>query len=54
MTKNPKKPPLTDTARHKRFKAMAAEVEADDEPGAFDRAFTTVVAPPKPTPERPK
>jgi hypothetical protein len=37
-----KKPPLTDAERHKRFKDMAREVEADDKPEAFDRAFGRV------------
>lgn len=45
---NPKKPPLTDAERHKRFKDMAREVAADEAPDAFDRAFANVVAPPKP------
>ena len=38
----PKKPPLTDPERHKRFKDMAKEVDADEDPGAFDRAFASI------------
>jgi len=44
----PKKPPLTDAERHQRFVDMAREVEVDESPGAFDRAFAKVVPPPKP------
>jgi hypothetical protein len=44
----PKKTPLTDAERHERFKAMAREVEADKGPASFDRAFASVVTPPKP------
>lgn len=43
-----KRPPLTDAERHKRFKDMAKETDADEDPEAFDRAFANVVAPPKP------
>ncbi len=39
---NPK-PKLTDAERHKRFVDMAHEVEADENPEAFDRAFEKVV-----------
>jgi hypothetical protein len=42
MTKPAKRPPLTDPERHKRFKEMAKEVDADDDPGAFDRAFSSI------------
>jgi hypothetical protein len=35
-------PKLTDAERHKRFVGMANEVEADESPEAFDRAFRTV------------
>jgi hypothetical protein len=35
-------PKLTDAERHKRFVAMAREVEASDSPKAFDRAFKSV------------
>jgi hypothetical protein len=37
------KPKLTDAERHKRFVDMAREVEADENPEAFDRAFDKVV-----------
>jgi hypothetical protein len=37
------KPKLTDAERHKRFVAMAHEVEADERPEAFDRAFKKVI-----------
>jgi len=43
-----KRPPLTEAERHKRFKEMAREVDADEDPEAFDRAFASVVTPPKP------
>jgi hypothetical protein len=43
-----KKPPLTDAERHQRFKDMAREVEADDKPETFDRAFEKVAKPGKP------
>ena len=33
---------LTDAERHKRFVAMAREVEADESPKSFDRAFAKV------------
>jgi hypothetical protein len=42
MTRKPvtkPKPKLTDAERHKRFVEMAHEVEADEAPEAFDRAF---------------
>jgi len=38
----PKKAKMTDAERHKRFLAMAHEVEADERPEAFDRAFKKV------------
>lgn len=44
----PKKAPLTDSERHERFKRMAKEIDADETPAAFDRAFASVVTPPKP------
>ena len=49
MTKpKPKaKPKLTDADRHARFVEMAREVEVDESPGAFDRAFDKVIRPPK-------
>jgi hypothetical protein len=40
--KSKAKPKLTDAERHKRFVAMAREVEASDDPKAFDRAFKKV------------
>ena len=42
----PKKPPMTDAERHKRFKDMAREVEASDSPEDFDAAFKSVTRPP--------
>lgn len=47
-TKSKEKPKLTDAERFKRFVAMAREVEASDDPKAFDRAFKKVTAKPKP------
>jgi hypothetical protein len=44
-TKTQRKPKLTDAERHKRFVAMAREVEASDNPKAFDKAFKKVVQP---------
>ncbi len=38
------KPKLTDAERHKRFVEMAREVEADETPEGFDRAFRRVTA----------
>jgi len=37
------KPKLTSKDRHKRFVDMAHELEADESPEAFDRAFVKVV-----------
>lgn len=48
----PKPPKLTDAERHKRFVDMAKEVEASEDPKAFERAFKKVVAPPKPKMDR--
>lgn len=48
MNSPPKSARLTDADRHKRFKDMAREVEADEDPKAFDRAFATVTTKPKP------
>jgi hypothetical protein len=42
-SKKPAKPKLTDAERHKRFLAMAKEVEASDKPEDFDKAFRKVV-----------
>jgi hypothetical protein len=39
-----KKPKLTDTERHKRFVDMAHEVEASDDPEAFNSAFDKVTS----------
>jgi hypothetical protein len=38
----PSAPKLTDAQRHKRFVAMAHEVEASESPKAFDKAFKLV------------
>jgi hypothetical protein len=38
------KPKLTDAERHKRFVEMAREVEADETPEAFEKAFKKVTA----------
>jgi len=52
VTGNPKanakknRPKLTAKERHKRFVDMAHEVEADESPEAFDRAFKKVISPP--------
>jgi hypothetical protein len=40
-----KKPKLTDAERFKRFRDMAREVEASDDPKDFDKAFDKVVSP---------
>ena len=40
-----RKPKLTDAERHKRFLEMTREVEASDDPKAFDKAFDKVVTP---------
>ena len=37
------KPKLSDEERHKRFVEMAHEVEADESPEAFDRAFRSII-----------
>ena len=43
-SKAKKKPPpkMTDQERHRRFVDMAREVEADEDPHAFDAAFDKV------------
>lgn len=46
-TKKRPKPKLTDAERHKRFVAMAREVEASDDPRAFDKAFKRIIGAPK-------
>lgn len=48
------KPKLTTAERHKRFVAMAHEVEADDLPEAFDRAFEVIVGETAASQRRPK
>ena len=44
VAKPARKPKLTDAERHKRFVAMAREVEADERPEAFDKAFKRVTS----------
>jgi hypothetical protein len=47
MSTHPK-PKLTDAERHARFKDMAREVEASEDPKEFDKAFDKVTGePPK-------
>jgi hypothetical protein len=41
----PKRRPLTDEDRHKRFKDMAREVEASEDEKDFDKAFESVTRP---------
>ena len=38
---------LTNAERHKRFVDMAREVQAEESPDAFDKAFDDVVTSPK-------
>jgi hypothetical protein len=46
-----RKPPQPDDpAEYQRFLDMAREVEADDTPGALDRAFEKIVKPKQRTP----
>lgn len=47
MARAAPKPKLTDRERQERFVAMAREVEASEEPEAFDRAFERVAHPPE-------
>jgi hypothetical protein len=47
VAKSKPKAKLTDADRHKRFVAMAREVQASDDPKAFDKAFKKVAAKPK-------
>lgn len=42
--KRKEKPKLTAADRHKRFVAMAHEVDADERPETFERVFKTVVS----------
>lgn len=46
------KPKLTDAERHARFKEMAREVEASDDPAEFDKAFRAVTEPPQTKPAK--
>lgn len=48
------KPKLTDAERHKRFVEMAREVEAEEGPEAFDKAFKAVTARPEEAKKRAK
>lgn len=49
MTKQSKpKPKLTDAERLERFKEMAREVRASEDPEDFERAFRDVVRTPAP------
>ena len=51
MTRKPQSlPKLTDAERHARFKEMAREVEASDDPKDFEKAFEGVTARTKSTP----
>ncbi len=43
----PKLPKLADAERHARFVDMAREVEASDDPKAFDEAFKRIATPPQ-------
>lgn len=46
MTKKSRpKPKLTDADRHIRFKDMAKEVGASEEPKDFEKAFKTITQP---------
>lgn len=45
VTKSKQKPKITDADRHKRFVAMAREVQASDDPKDFDKAFKKVTRP---------
>jgi len=42
MAKQKKQPKLTDAERHARFKEMARQVGASEDPKAFDEAFKKV------------
>lgn len=44
-------PKLTDAERSQRFKDMAREVEASEDPRDFDRAFEGVTQPPERPPQ---
>lgn len=45
MAKIERKPKLTDAERHKRFVAMAREVEASEDPKDFEEAFKKIASP---------
>lgn len=47
VTKSRVPPSADDPAESRRFIDMAREVEVDESPGAFDRAFKKVARPPK-------
>ena len=51
MARASPKPKLTDRERQERFVAMAREVEASEDPKAFDHAFEKVAHPPSENPE---
>jgi hypothetical protein len=54
VSRKPKaKPKLSDTERFERFREMAREVEASDDPKEFDKAFKKVVSSKKPPTTRP-
>jgi len=46
MAKPKSEPKLTDAERHARFKDMAREVDASEEPADFERAFKAITLPP--------
>jgi hypothetical protein len=48
MTERAKPAPLTDSQRHERFVDMAREVEASEDPKAFEDALTAVTPPVQP------
>ena len=53
MTRRPQSkdnPKPTDAERHARFKDMAREVGASEDPKDFDKAFTAVTHPPQARP----
>jgi hypothetical protein len=43
-SKSDRKPKLTDADRHKRFVDMARQVEASNDPKAFEKAFKKVAS----------
>jgi hypothetical protein len=53
MPRRPQKPkPHNDPAEYQRFLDMAREVEADETPGAMDRAFEKVIPTPPQKPPK--